>query len=127
MRGWAFEALRLQPPQGGTAIQPAKVRKDNAGVGCAAGVEGGAFLLLGPNDVYATSCVGNAKAVVRWAFDLARLAVPCMLFFDKINNGMGHGLSAEAQGCQTSIRKNICQGEGDPQTKDGRDLQGGHW
>jgi SpoVK/Ycf46/Vps4 family AAA+-type ATPase len=82
-------------------------------VRAAAGVEGITFLSLGPADMYPTLYVGNAEAAVRRAFNLARLAAPCVLFFDEINtivnggdggnggsggnwegHGMGHGLSA---------------------------------
>jgi hypothetical protein len=47
--------------------------------------EGIAFLLLGTADMYMTSYVGNAKAAVRRAFDLARSAAPSVLYFDKID------------------------------------------
>lgn len=71
-----------------------------------------AFLSLGPADVYASSYVGEAEGVVRRAFDLARSAAPCVLFFDEIDaiiggddgggngeggHGMGRGASAEAR------------------------------
>jgi SpoVK/Ycf46/Vps4 family AAA+-type ATPase len=44
-----------------------------------------AFLSLAPADVYASSYVGDVEAVVRRAFDLARSAAPCILFFDELD------------------------------------------
>jgi SpoVK/Ycf46/Vps4 family AAA+-type ATPase len=81
----------------------------------AAGSAGVAFLSLGPADVYATSYVGDAEAVVRRAFDLARSAAPCVLFFDEIDaivatddqggHGMGRGPSAEARVLSTFLNE----------------------
>jgi SpoVK/Ycf46/Vps4 family AAA+-type ATPase len=133
----ALEVLGLQPPQGVMLPRCAKMMLARA----ATGVEGVAFLLLGPTGVYATSYTGNAEAAVRQAFDLARSAALCALFFYKINaivdggnggnsgnqggNGMGHSLSVEVQGRQTSIREESREGERDPQMEDGGDQQGG--
>lgn len=55
----------------------------------AAGATGVAFLSLAPADVYASSYVGDAEAVVRRAFALARSAAPCILFFDEIDAIIG--------------------------------------
>ena len=55
----------------------------------AAGSAGVAFLSLSPADVYASSYVGEAEAVVRRAFSLARSAAPCILFFDEIDTIVG--------------------------------------
>ncbi len=73
----------------------------------AAGAAGVAFLSLSPADVYASSYVGEAEAVVRRAFTLARSASPCILFFDEIDSivassssnksGMDRGSNAEGE------------------------------
>jgi SpoVK/Ycf46/Vps4 family AAA+-type ATPase len=65
--------------------------------------------------VYATSYVGDAEAVVRRAFDLARSAAPCVLFFDEIDaivatddqggHGMGRGPSAESRVLSTFLNE----------------------
>jgi hypothetical protein len=66
--------------------------------------------------------------------------MPCVLFFDEIDaivdggnegnrgsggnrvcHSMGHGSSVEVQGHQTSVLKDVRQGEGDPQMEDGID------
>ena len=56
----------------------------------AAGASGVAFLSLSPADVYSSSYVGEAEAVVRRAFSLARSATPCILFFDEIDSIFGN-------------------------------------
>lgn len=75
-------------------------------VRAAAGSVGVAFLSLSPADVYASSFVGEAEAVVRRAFSLARSAAPCILFFDEIDtivgtsnnaSGMDRGTNAEGK------------------------------
>ena len=73
----------------------------------AAGAAGIAFLSLSPADVYSSSYVGEAEAVVRRAFSLARSASPCILFFDEIDSvvasssnnksGMDRGSNAEGR------------------------------
>ncbi len=55
----------------------------------AAGASGIAFLTYSPADVYSSSYVGEAEAVVRNAFSLARSAAPCILFFDEIDAILG--------------------------------------
>jgi SpoVK/Ycf46/Vps4 family AAA+-type ATPase len=55
----------------------------------AAGATGIAFFSLSPADIYASSYVGEAEAVVRRAFILARSAAPCILFFDEIDSILG--------------------------------------
>ena len=73
-------------------------------VRAAAGSVGVAFLSLSPADVYASSYVGEAEAVIRRTFSLARSAAPCILFFDEIDtivgtssnaSGMDRGTNAE--------------------------------
>ena len=86
----------------------------------AAGAAGVAFLSLSPADVYASSYVGEAEGIVRRAFDLARSAAPCVLFFDEIDaiiggdtegsdgkhgHGMGRGTSAEARVLSTFLNE----------------------
>lgn len=80
----------------------------------AAGAAGIAFLSLSPADVYASSYVGEAEAIVRRAFSLARSASPCILFFDEIDSivsvsssnssGMDRNNSAEGT-CENSQTK----------------------
>lgn len=57
----------------------------------AAGASGVAFFSLSPAEVYSSSYVGEAEAVVRRAFTLARSAAPCILFFDEIDAVLGAG------------------------------------
>ncbi|KAL3811002.1 hypothetical protein ACHAXA_002279 [Cyclostephanos tholiformis] len=110
----AFEALGLSPPRGVLLHGPPGCAKTTL-ARAAAGSAGVAFLSLGPADVYATSYVGDAEAVVRRAFDLARYAAPCVLFFDEIDaivatddqggHGMGRGPSAEARVLSTFLNE----------------------
>ena len=62
----------------------------------AAGASGVAFFALSPADVYASSYVGEAEAVVRRAFTLARSAAPCILFFDEIDSIVGTNSNNES-------------------------------
>jgi SpoVK/Ycf46/Vps4 family AAA+-type ATPase len=85
----------------------------------AAGASGVAFLSLSPAQVYSSSFVGEAEAVVRRAFALARSAAPCILFFDEIDSifggsenansggvgGSGRGSSAEARILSTFLNE----------------------
>jgi SpoVK/Ycf46/Vps4 family AAA+-type ATPase len=52
----------------------------------AAGSKCISFLSLSPADVYASSYVGEAEAVIRRAFATARAAAPCILFLDEIDS-----------------------------------------
>lgn len=78
----------------------------------AAGSAGIAFFSLSPADVYASSYVGEAEAVVRRAFSLARSASPCILFFDEIDSILGsnssndgsHGMSRSGRGSSAEAR-----------------------
>lgn len=54
-----------------------------------AAARGRPFLALSPADVFSTSYVGDAEAVVRSAFDLARSIQPSILFFDEIDAVVG--------------------------------------
>ena len=112
----AFEALGLRPPRGVLLHGPPGCAKTTL-ARAAAGAAGVAFLSLGPADVYSTSYVGDAEAAVRRAFDLARSAAPCVLFFDEIDaivacgdgggggHGMGRGSSAEARVLSTFLNE----------------------
>ena len=85
----------------------------------AAGAAKIAFLSLSPADVYSSSYVGDAEAVVRRAFSLARSAAPCVLFFDEIDSivgtsssgihgmgrGDGRGSTAEARVLSTFLNE----------------------
>lgn len=75
----------------------------------AAGASGIAFFSLSPADVYASSYVGEAEAVVRRVFTLARSTAPCILFFDEIDSilgcteGGGHGMRRSATTAEARV------------------------
>ena len=111
----AFKALGLSPPRGVLLHGPPGCAKTTL-ARAAAGSAGVAFLSLSPADVYSSSFVGDAEGVVRRAFDLARSAAPCVLFFDEIDSiiggddegsghGMGRGSSAEARVLSTFLNE----------------------
>lgn len=114
----AFKALGLSPPRGVLLHGPPGCAKTTL-ARAAAGSAGVAFLSLSPADVYSSSYVGEAESVVRRAFDLARSASPCVLFFDEIDSiiggddgdtsmnghGMGRGSSAEARVLSTFLNE----------------------
>ena len=113
----AFKALGLTPPRGVLLHGPPGCAKTTL-ARAAAGAAGVAFLSLSPADVYASSYVGEAEGIVRRAFDLARSAAPCVLFFDEIDaiiggeddgGGGGHsmarGTSAEARVLSTFLNE----------------------
>lgn len=116
-RTWkeAFKALGLSPPRGVLLHGPPGCAKTTLAK-AAAGSAGVAFLSLSPADVYSSSYVGEAESVVRRAFDLARSAAPCVLFFDELDSiiggedegsghGMGRGSSAEARVLSTFLNE----------------------
>jgi SpoVK/Ycf46/Vps4 family AAA+-type ATPase len=114
-RNAAFKALGLSPPRGVLLHGPPGCAKTTL-ARAAAGSAGVAFLSLSPADVYSSSYVGEAESVVRRAFDLARSAAPCVLFFDEIDSiiggdddssghGMGRGSSAEARVLSTFLNE----------------------
>jgi SpoVK/Ycf46/Vps4 family AAA+-type ATPase len=116
-RTWkeAFKALGLSPPRGVLLHGPPGCAKTTL-ARAAAGSAGVAFLSLSPADVYSSSYVGEAESVVRRAFDLARSAAPCVLFFDELDSiiggedeGSGHGMdrgsSAEARVLSTFLNE----------------------
>lgn len=61
------------------------------------------FVSLSPADVFATSYVGDAEAVVRSAFDLARSVQPCVLFFDEIDAIVGSETSSRGDAVQARV------------------------
>lgn len=110
----AYEMLGLSPPRGILLHGPPGCAKSSL-ARAAAGASGVAFLSLSPADVYASSYVGDAEAVVRRAFTLARSAAPCVLFFDEIDSiigshasgghSMSRGHSAEARVLSTFLNE----------------------
>ena len=112
----AYSALGLSPPRGVLLHGPPGCAKTTL-ARAAAGSAGVSFLSLAPADVYSSSFVGDAEAVVRRAFDLARSAAPCVLFFDEIDaiiggevesggsHGMDRGGSAEARVLSTFLNE----------------------
>jgi SpoVK/Ycf46/Vps4 family AAA+-type ATPase len=98
-----FAILGLDPPRGILLHGPPGCAKTTL-ARAAAGASGVAFLSLSPAQVYASSYVGEAEAVVRRAFVLARSAAPCILFFDEIdsifggNGDNGNGMDGAATG-----------------------------
>jgi len=111
----AFQALGLAAPRGILLHGPPGCAKTTL-ARAAAGASGVAFLSLAPADVYASSYVGEAEAVVRRAFSMARSAAPCVLFFDEIDavvgstdgsggHGMTRATSAEARVLSTFLNE----------------------
>lgn len=106
----SFARLGLIPPRGILLHGPPGCAKTTL-ARAAAGASGVAFLSLSPAEVYASSYVGEAEAVVRRAFSLARSAAPCVLFFDELDSifgGMqdgGRGSSAEARVLSTFLNE----------------------
>ena len=86
----SFRRLGLIPPRGILLHGPPGCAKTSL-ARAAAGASGVAFLSLSPAEVYASSYVGEAEAVVRRAFTLARSTAPCILFFDEIDSILGGG------------------------------------
>jgi SpoVK/Ycf46/Vps4 family AAA+-type ATPase len=120
----AFRALDLHPPRGILLHGPPGCAKTTL-ARAAAGASGVAFLSLSPAQVYASSYVGEAEAVVRRAFTLARSAAPCIIFFDEIDSifgnseeDTGRGSSAEARVLSTFLNEmdGIDIGSGDSAT-----------
>ena len=119
-KGEAYRRLGMSAPRGILLHGPPGCAKTSL-ARAAAGASGVAFLSLSPADVYASSYVGDAEAVVRRAFALARSASPCVLFFDEIDsiigaegscggksgglNGMNRGHSAEARVLSTFLNE----------------------
>jgi SpoVK/Ycf46/Vps4 family AAA+-type ATPase len=101
-RAAAYRLLGLTPPRGILLHGPPGCAKTTL-ARAAAGSVGVAFLSFAPADVYASSYAGDAEAVVRRTFTLARAAAPCVLFFDEIDSilgtkdaGAAHGMSRQS-------------------------------
>jgi SpoVK/Ycf46/Vps4 family AAA+-type ATPase len=107
-RAAAFASLGLTAPRGILLYGPPGCAKTTL-ARAVAGATGVAFVALSPADVYASSYVGEAEAVVRRAFAQARASAPCVLFFDELDAiiganeggptemGLSRGSSAEAR------------------------------
>lgn len=114
---FAFEQLGLLPPRGILLHGPPGCAKTTL-ARAAAGASAVAFLALSPAEVYASSYVGEAEAVIRRAFTLARSAAPCILFFDEIdsilsggggggggsNDANNHGMNRSGRGSSAEAR-----------------------
>ncbi|GKY95045.1 hypothetical protein MPSEU_000468800 [Mayamaea pseudoterrestris] len=110
----AYQRLGLQNPRGCLLYGPPGTGKTML-ARAAAGSSGLAFLSLSPADVYASSYVGDAEAIIRRAFDCSRAAAPCILFFDELDSilgfddnatgGMTRGHSAEARILSTFLNE----------------------
>lgn len=85
-----FSRLGLIPPRGILLHGPPGCAKTTL-ARAAAGSSGIAFFSLSPADVFSSSYVGEAEAVIRRAFALARAVSPCLLFFDEIDSILGGG------------------------------------
>eukprot|EP00559_Dactyliosolen_fragilissimus_P004157 CAMPEP_0184864026 /NCGR_PEP_ID=MMETSP0580-20130426/13422_1 /TAXON_ID=1118495 /ORGANISM="Dactyliosolen fragilissimus" /LENGTH=874 /DNA_ID=CAMNT_0027362653 /DNA_START=462 /DNA_END=3086 /DNA_ORIENTATION=- len=83
-----FDLLGLVPPRGILLHGPPGCAKTTL-ARAAAAASGVSFFSLSPADVYASSYVGEAESIVRQAFNLARSAAPCILFFDEIDSILG--------------------------------------
>jgi SpoVK/Ycf46/Vps4 family AAA+-type ATPase len=84
----------------------------------AAGATGIAFFSLSPADVYSSSYVGDAEAVIRRTFSLARSASPCILFFDEIDAiiGCSSAFSGDDSGL-ASLRRGSGDGGSDAELR----------
>jgi SpoVK/Ycf46/Vps4 family AAA+-type ATPase len=78
----AFRQLDLQAPRGILLYGPPGCAKTSL---AKAAAHGRAFCCYSPANVYSTSYVGDAEAVIRQAFATARAAAPCILFFDELD------------------------------------------
>jgi len=83
-----FAKLGLGPPRGILIYGPPGCAKTTLAQ-AAAGASGITFISLSPADIYASSYVGEAEAILRRAFSHARSASPCILFFDEIDSILG--------------------------------------
>lgn len=83
-----IKSLGLQSPKGVLLYGPPGCAKTTIAKACA-GAAGSAFLGFSPADIYSSSYVGEAEKAVRNAFQLARKARPCIVFFDEIDAIVG--------------------------------------
>ena len=98
----SFKQLGLNPPRGILLHGPPGCSKTTL-ARAAAGASGVAFFSLSPAQVYASSYVGEAEAVVRRAFTLARAAAPCILFFDECDSIFGDGDQARGSSAEARV------------------------
>lgn len=106
-----FARLGLTAPRGILLHGPPGCAKTTL-ARAAAGSAGVAFLSLSPADVYASSYVGEAEAIVRRAFSLAQSSAPCILFFDEVDsiigseggNNASHGMGGGGRGASAEAR-----------------------
>lgn len=106
-----FARLGLSAPRGILLHGPPGCAKTTL-ARAAAGSAGVAFLSLAPADVYASSYVGEAEAIVRRAFALAKSSAPCILFFDEVDSILGsdagdnasHGMGRGGRGSSAEAR-----------------------
>ena len=102
----SFSQMNLSPPRGILLHGPPGCAKTTLAK-AAAGSSGISFFSLSPADVYASSYVGEAEAVVRRAFALARSASPCMLFFDEIDAILGSGGSIQGRNSSSAAESRV--------------------
>lgn len=112
-RAHIFKTLGLSSPRGILLYGPPGCAKTSL-ARASAGSAGVAFISLSPADVYASSYVGEAEAVIRRVFTLARSAAPCILFFDEIDSILGnsdassgssaHGMNRGGRGSSSEAR-----------------------
>jgi SpoVK/Ycf46/Vps4 family AAA+-type ATPase len=111
----SFQLLGLIAPRGILLHGPPGCAKTTL-ARAAANTSAVSFISLSPADVYSTSYVGDAEAVIRRVFTLARSASPCVLFFDEIDailgmdentssHGMGRGSAVEARVLSTFLNE----------------------
>jgi SpoVK/Ycf46/Vps4 family AAA+-type ATPase len=105
-----YQRLGLKAPRGILLHGPPGCAKTTL-ARAVAGASAVSFFSFSPADVYSTSFVGDAEAVIRRAFSLARSAAPSILFFDELDalvgtNGNHHvyGMGRGSAGSATEAR-----------------------
>jgi SpoVK/Ycf46/Vps4 family AAA+-type ATPase len=93
----AFLELGLSAPRGILLHGPPGCAKSTL-ARAAAAASSVSFISFAPADVYASSYVGDAEAVIRRGFCLARAAAPCILFFDEIDAIVGTNDKSDSLG-----------------------------
>lgn len=94
----AYLALGLTAPRGILLYGPPGCAKTTLARAAAGATNNTSFRTLSPADVYSSSYVGDAEAVVRQAFAQARATAPCILFFDEIDAILGSSYHGDAHG-----------------------------
>jgi SpoVK/Ycf46/Vps4 family AAA+-type ATPase len=105
-----YRRLGLKAPRGILLHGPPGCAKTTL-ARAAAGASAVSFFSFSPADVFSTSYVGDAEAVVRRAFTLARSAAPSIIFFDELDalvgtngNHHGFGMGRGSSGSATEAR-----------------------